>query len=110
MRGGFVFGIVLVVLLAGSIMSVCEILPVKSIGTIYIRADGSIDPPSSPIETNDKILYVFSSDINGSITVERNSITIDGKGHPNVDINNDNIVDIYDALILAGNFGKSVQI
>ncbi len=81
MRRGFVFGIVLVVLLAGSLMSAFEIIPVKSTGTIYIRADGSIDPPTSPIETNDKILYVLSSDINGSITVERNGVTIDGKGH-----------------------------
>jgi hypothetical protein len=27
--------------------------------------------------------------------------------NPNADINSDNIVDIYDAIILAGNYGKT---
>jgi parallel beta-helix repeat protein len=50
--------------------------------TIYIRADGSIDPPTAPISTLDKTTYKLTSNINSSgigIVVERDNITIDGK-------------------------------
>jgi len=30
--------------------------------------------------------------------------------NPNADINNDHVVDIYDALLLASNFGKSARV
>lgn len=47
---------------------------------IYIRADGSIDPPTSPITTADNIVYTFTADIiNKSLVVERDNIQIDGK-------------------------------
>jgi basic membrane protein A len=49
-------------------------------GTIYIRADGSIDPPSASIARNGDV-YTFSGDIYASIVVERNRIVIDGNGH-----------------------------
>lgn len=49
-------------------------------GTIYIRADGSVDPPSAPIERNGDV-YTFTSDIYDSIVVERDGITINGNGH-----------------------------
>ncbi len=51
-------------------------------GTIYIRADGSIDPPTAPISTVDNITYTFTGDIiNDSITIERDNITVDGAGY-----------------------------
>lgn len=117
MRRGFVFGIVLVVLLAGSLLSACEIIPVKSTVPIYIRADGSIDPPTSSIETNDKLLYVLSSDINGSVTVERNGITIDGKGHTlqssgdenGISISSVNGVTLRNACIRGFDYGVYMQ-
>jgi parallel beta-helix repeat protein len=52
-------------------------------GTIYIRADGSIDPPTALIQRIDD-LYI----LNGSITttadgiaIERNNMTLDGAGY-----------------------------
>jgi parallel beta-helix repeat protein len=46
--------------------------------TIYIRADGSIDPPDAPISTVDNVTYTFIGNINDSIVVERSNIIIDG--------------------------------
>ena len=48
--------------------------------TIYIRADGSIDPPTAPIITSDNITYLFTGNINGSVIVERNNIVVNGAG------------------------------
>ena len=53
---------------------------VKASGTIYIMADGSIDPPAAPIQRTDNT-YIFTSDINEPIVVERDYITIDGAGY-----------------------------
>ncbi|MEM1543007.1 MAG: right-handed parallel beta-helix repeat-containing protein [Ignisphaera sp.] len=53
-------------------------------GTVYIRADGSIDPSDAPIITHDKITYTLTDDIESSgdgIVVERDNIIIDGAGH-----------------------------
>ncbi|MGD0977557.1 MAG: NosD domain-containing protein [Candidatus Bathyarchaeia archaeon] len=51
------------------------------VGTIYIRADGSIDPPSAPIQrVGDS--YTINLDLyDWSIIVEKDNITIDGAGH-----------------------------
>jgi len=51
-----------------------------SSGTIYIRADGSIDPLSAPIQRNGSI-YTLIDNINNSIVIEKGLITIDGNGH-----------------------------
>jgi parallel beta-helix repeat protein len=52
--------------------------------TIYINADGSITPPSSPIFTTDNITYTLtgnlSSDSSG-IVIERDNIVVDGAGY-----------------------------
>ena len=54
-----------------------ERLPVKE---VYIRSDGSIDPPTTPIEREGD-LYVLKDDIlNCSIVVERDNVEIDGNG------------------------------
>jgi len=49
--------------------------------TVYIRADGSIDPLISPISTLDNITYTLTNDINGSLYIERDNITFNGNGH-----------------------------
>jgi len=49
-------------------------------GTIYIRADGTIDPQTAPIQRADNT-YIFTNNIDGSIVVERDNIVIDGAGH-----------------------------
>ena len=48
--------------------------------SIYIRANGTIDPPSASISTLDNITYVLTGNISDRIVVQRNSIIIDGHG------------------------------
>jgi parallel beta-helix repeat protein len=52
--------------------------PVKAMGTIYIRADGSIDPPEAPVSSLDNITYTLTSTVTDSVVVERSNIIIDG--------------------------------
>jgi parallel beta-helix repeat protein len=49
--------------------------------SIFIRADGSIDPPSPLISTIDNITYTLTGKICIGLTVERDNIVIDGKGY-----------------------------
>ena len=52
-------------------------------GTIYIRADGSIDPPTAPIYTADSIMYALTGNITSDadgIVIERDNIVLDGAG------------------------------
>jgi len=76
-----VSGIMLTLLLVSMGTLAFNIQPVKAIGTIYIRADGSIDPPTANITTSDYVTYTFSSNIYDQIRIERSNITIDGKGY-----------------------------
>jgi parallel beta-helix repeat protein len=48
---------------------------------IFIKADGSIDPPTADITSSDNVTYTFVADINASIVVERSNIVIDGNGY-----------------------------
>jgi len=58
-----------------------NIQPARASGLIYIRADGSIYPPATPISTFDNIAYVFTGNIiDFSIVVERDNIVVDGSG------------------------------
>jgi len=50
-------------------------------GTVYIRADGSVDPPDAPIVTYDNITYTLTGNITScsdGIVVERSNIIING--------------------------------
>jgi parallel beta-helix repeat protein len=58
-----------------------NIQPVEANGTIYIRADGSIDPPTANITTADYVTYTFTGNISDSIVIERNNMTLDGAGY-----------------------------
>ena len=68
------------VMLAVTLMLSFGIQPVKAGGTVYIRADGSVDPPSAPID-RDGDIYTFSDNINDEIVVERDNIIINGSGY-----------------------------
>lgn len=53
---------------------------------IFIRPDGSIDPPDAPIVTYDNVTYKFTADIIftsilGGMVVERDGVIIDGCGY-----------------------------
>jgi parallel beta-helix repeat protein len=53
-------------------------------GTVYIKADGSIDPPAAPIVTYDNVTYTLTGDISSTtdgIVIERDGIIIKGENH-----------------------------
>jgi parallel beta-helix repeat protein len=76
---------VLILLLTSMLSSTFIILSVKAeSATIYIRADGSVDPPDAPIATNDNITYILIDNIISSyhgIVIYRSNVVIDGNGH-----------------------------
>jgi parallel beta-helix repeat protein len=47
-------------------------------GSIYIRANGKIDPVTTPIYSTDNVTYTLTDNIYCSIVVERDSTVIDG--------------------------------
>lgn len=57
-----------------------NIQTVKASGTIYIRADGSVDPITAPIQRIGDI-YILEGNINDTLVVERNNIIVDGDGY-----------------------------
>jgi hypothetical protein len=60
-----------------------NIKPIKAewTGTVYIRADGRIDPPDAPIITCDNRTYTLTDNIDCGIVVERDNIIVDGAGY-----------------------------
>ncbi|MEM4436952.1 MAG: NosD domain-containing protein, partial [Thermosphaera sp.] len=54
-------------------------------GTIYIRADGSIEPSNAPIISSDNRTYIITSNIKivygNGIVIERDNIILEGGGH-----------------------------
>ena len=61
-----------------------SIHPVDAIGTITIKADGSVDPPTAPI-SRDGNVYTLTADISSDgmygITIERDNVILDGADH-----------------------------
>jgi len=77
-----VSGIVLTLLLTGVLALAFNIQPAKAeSGTIYIRSNGSIDPPTANITTTDKVIYTFTDNNYYPIVVERDNVVIDGAGY-----------------------------
>jgi parallel beta-helix repeat protein len=68
------------VILVSTLVVALDVRPAGANEVIYIRADGSIDPPTAPISTLNNVIYTFTSDISGSIWVERSNVVIDGNG------------------------------
>lgn len=76
-------GIMVTLLLTSLLTLTLNIQPLKAIGTIYIRADGSIDPTTAPIQRNGDMYTLtdnITSDFDG-IMIERNNMTLDGAGY-----------------------------
>jgi len=82
----------LTLLLIGMLSLTFNIQHVKSdwtwTETIYIRADGSVDPDTAPISSVDNITYTFTDNIVGdvpellnAIVVERDDVVVDGAGY-----------------------------
>lgn len=80
MRKNHVCSLVLISILLGVFGFTLVVQRVEASSTIYIRIDGSVDPPDGHILSGDNTTYVFASNINDSVIVERDSIVIDGAG------------------------------
>jgi parallel beta-helix repeat protein len=80
MKGKIVPAMMLTLLLTGMLTLAFNIQPAKASGTIYIRADGTVDPPTAPISSGDNVTYTFTDDINDPIVVQKNNVIIDGNG------------------------------
>ena len=79
--GSTVSGVVVMLFLT-SVLTAFNVQTVEaSSHTIYIRADGSIDPPTAFISSLDNVTYIFTSNINDEIVVERDNIVVDGAGY-----------------------------
>jgi len=71
-------------LLVGMLSVASNVQKAEASGTIYIRADGSIEPPAAPISTVDNATYTLTGNITSDadgIVVERSNIVIDGAGY-----------------------------
>jgi parallel beta-helix repeat protein len=77
---GLTSKIMFTLLLTCTLAFAYNIQPAKAIGTIYIRANGSIDPPTAPIQRNG-VVYTLTGNITSDadgIVVERDNIVVDG--------------------------------
>jgi len=81
-KAGLVSGVCVLLLFVAMLGAVLNVpLASGQSGTIYIRADGSIDPPTAPISTVDNVTYTFTDSIYDSIVGERNNIVLNGNGY-----------------------------
>jgi parallel beta-helix repeat protein len=72
--------VVILVLLGGS--GIPRVVPAASkIDTIYIRADGHVDPSTAPIVNVGNAYYTFTEQIAACLVVERDDVVIDGANH-----------------------------
>jgi len=74
--------IVLSILLLASVLTLSlNTQDVNADETIYIRADGSVEPSTTPISNLDNVTYTFTDNINDPLVIERDNIVVDGDGH-----------------------------
>jgi len=108
--------VTLILLLVGMSTLTFNVQPVKGSETIYIRANGSTDPSTAPISSDDNVTYTFTDNINDSIVVQRGNIIVDGAGYTlqgpgngsgfdigdinNVTIRNTNVANFYYGIYL----------
>jgi len=120
-----VSAMMMALLVLGAIALAFNVQPVRAQGTTYIRADGSIDPPTVPISTVDNITYTFTGDISDSIVIERDNIVVDGasftvqgtgsgtgidlSGRRNVTIKNTEITTFSYGIWLRGSWYNSIS-
>ena len=125
MKRKVVSGIMLTLLLISMLTLAFNVQPVKASGTIYIRPNGSIDPPTANITSVDNVTYTFTVNINDSIVVERSNIIIDGARYTvqgngsgygfslycvnNVTIKNTNIIGFSWGVCLAFSFNNTIS-
>jgi parallel beta-helix repeat protein len=73
-------GTLLMLLLISIAALLFNIQPVRANDTIYIHADGSIDPVTANITRTDDVTYTFNGTNYDSLVIERSNIIVDGAG------------------------------
>jgi len=92
-----------------SVLIAIDVQHVNASGALYIKADGSIEPSTAPIQREGETYTLTSnitSDVSG-IVVERDNIVLNGGNHPivggtsgfGVDVSNKNNVTVRNMLI-----------
>ncbi|MCZ2808111.1 MAG: hypothetical protein O2V44_02005, partial [Candidatus Bathyarchaeota archaeon] len=72
--------IFLTIVLIGTLGEVSKTQTVKTSGTIYIKSDGNIEPPTASIQRLGNT-YIFNDNINDSIVIQKDHIVVDGAGY-----------------------------
>ena len=128
MRRKLVLLVTLAILVVGMLSFTFRVQRVEASGTITIMADGSIDPPTAPIQRNGSI-YTLTANITTSadpgIAVERDDMTLDGagstlqgtgigtgirlQGRRNVTITNTKIKKFYRGICLTESSSNSIS-
>jgi parallel beta-helix repeat protein len=109
--------LILVLLCSTTLGSVC-LQPVKAQyqGDLIINADGTVTPSSAPILQSGN-MYSLTSDINGTITVNRSNVVLDGNKHTidvksifdiGITLNDTTNSTIINFSVVGGQFGISV--
>jgi parallel beta-helix repeat protein len=81
MNRKLVFLATLILFLSGISLATLEVQRVEASGTIYIRTDGSIDPSTAELSSNDNMTYSMSGNLDSSIVIEKDNIVFDGAGY-----------------------------
>jgi len=75
--------VIFLLLFSSALILSGKIEPANAAGTVYIRADGSVDPPTAPIQQVGDY-YTFTGNITSDsdgIIVQRDNMTLDGQGY-----------------------------
>ena len=81
MNKKLLFSTLLMLLLSSISSATLEVHSAEASGTIYIRADGSIEPPIAELSSDDNITYSMTGNLNSSIVIEKDNIVFDGAGY-----------------------------
>ena len=81
MNKKLIFSILLMLFLSSISSATLEVYSVETSGTIYIRTDGSIDPPIAELSSDDNITYSMTGNLDSSIVIEKDNIVFDGAGY-----------------------------
>jgi len=80
MKKKVVFEVMLTLLLT-SMFTVLNVQAVEIVGPIYIHADGSIDPPTAPIQRVGDIYTLTDNIVGQGISIGKDNVILDGAGH-----------------------------
>jgi len=80
MRRKALLGMMLMLLATSMISLILNTGIVVAEEAIYIRSDGSVDPPTAPI-TRVSNIYTFTANISKPIVIEKDNIIMDGNGY-----------------------------